>query len=79
MNNILLTGGAGYIGSHVSELLLKKKSNRVFILDNLSTGHRILIDKKSNFIKGDINDRKLINKIINKNTIRHSATCNYIT
>ena len=76
MNNILLTGGAGYIGSHVSELLSKKKSNRVFILDNLSTGHRILINKKSNFIKGDINDRKLINKIINKydiETIIHLA------
>ncbi len=76
MNNILLTGGAGYIGSHVSELLIKKKSNRVFILDNLSTGHKILINKKSIFFKGDINDRKLINKIINKykiDTIIHLA------
>ena len=76
MNNILLTGGAGYIGSHISELLSQKKSNRVFILDNLSTGHKILIDKKSNFFKGDINDRKLINKIINKyhiETIIHLA------
>ena len=76
MNNILLTGGAGYIGSHISELLSQKKSNRVFILDNLSTGHKILIDKKSNFFKGDINNRKLINKIINKyniETIIHLA------
>ena len=50
MNNILLTGGAGYIGSHVSELL-SKKSNRVFILDNLSTGHRILIIKNLILLK----------------------------
>ena len=28
--NILITGGAGYIGSHVTELLIKKKSNNVF-------------------------------------------------
>ena len=39
--NILVTGGAGYIGSHVVELLVKKKSNNVYILDNLSTGYKI--------------------------------------
>ena len=76
MSNILITGGAGYIGSHVSELLSKKKSNKIFILDNLSTGHKILINKKSNFFKGDINDKNLIKQIINKyniETIVHLA------
>ena len=36
-NNILITGGAGYIGSHIVEELVKQKNN-VFILDNLVTG-----------------------------------------
>ena len=55
MQNILVTGGAGYIGSHIVELLIKKKLN-VIILDNLSTGYKKLINKKGKFIKGDIKD-----------------------
>ena len=74
--NILVTGGAGYIGSHVIELLVKNKTNKVIVLDNLSTGYKILINKKSTFFKGDINNKKLIIKIINKfnvDTIIHLA------
>ena len=44
MKNILVTGGAGYIGSHVVEDLIKLKK-KVFIVDNLSTGHRKLVNK----------------------------------
>ena len=62
--NILVTGGAGYIGSHIAELLTKNKLNQVYIIDNLSTGHKILINKKSKFFKGDINNKKLIKEII---------------
>ena len=51
--NILVTGGAGYIGSHVVEVLIKKKYN-VIIFDNLITGHKKLINKNAKFIKGDI-------------------------
>ena len=47
---ILITGGAGYIGSHVVEELVKKK-HKVIILDNLKTGYRSLINKKVKFIK----------------------------
>ena len=74
--NILVTGGAGYIGSHIIELLVKKKTNKVIVLDNLSTGYKILINKKSKFFKGDINNKKLIIKLINKfniDTIIHLA------
>jgi UDP-glucose 4-epimerase len=74
--NILVTGGAGYIGSHIIELLVKNKTNKVVVLDNLSTGYKILINKKSKFFKGDINNKKLIIKIINKfniDTIIHLA------
>ena len=74
--NILVTGGAGYIGSHIIELLVKKKTNKVIVLDNLSTGYKNLINQKSKFFKGDINNKKLIIKIINKfniDTIIHLA------
>ena len=74
--NILVTGGAGYIGSHIIELLVKKKTNKVIVLDNLSTGYKILINQKSNFFKGDINNKKIIKKLINKfniDTIIHLA------
>ena len=74
--NILVTGGAGYIGSHIIELLVKKKYNNIIILDNLSTGHKFLINKKCIFFKGDINNKKLVKKILNKynvNTVIHLA------
>ena len=48
MDSILVTGGAGYIGSHIVEQLLKMKK-RVLIVDNLSTGYKKLINKKAIF------------------------------
>ena len=68
MDKILVTGGAGYIGSHVVERLvyLKKK---VFIIDNLSTGHKILINKKATFFFGDITKFNEVNDFILKNKI----------
>jgi UDP-glucose 4-epimerase len=65
VKNILITGGAGYIGSHVTEILLKK-NKKVFLIDNLSTGHRKLINKKAKFFKLDILNKKQIKKIIDK-------------
>ena len=57
IKNILITGGAGYIGSHVVEILIKNKK-RVIILDNLSTGFKRLINKKAKFFKVDIKNTK---------------------
>ena len=73
--SILITGGAGYIGSHVAEKLIQQKFN-VVIIDNLKTGYKKLISKKSIFIKSDISNRKLLVKTINKykiQTIIHLA------
>lgn len=67
MKNILLTGGAGYIGSHVSELLLKK-GYKITILDNLSTGSKKLLPPRVTFKKIDICDKKLMEKIFKKNS-----------
>ena len=61
--NILITGGAGYIGSHISEQLVKNKKNNIYILDNLSTGRKILINKKTKFVKGDIKNINLLKKL----------------
>ncbi len=68
IKNILITGGAGYIGSHISEILEKEKKN-IIIVDNLSTGYKRLINKKSVFYKININNQKLLKSIINKHQI----------
>ena len=67
--NILITGGAGYIGSHIAEQLLNKKYD-IIILDNLKTGHKKLINKKAIFIKGDIKNKKLLIRIIKRYNIQ---------
>jgi UDP-glucose 4-epimerase len=53
---IFLTGGAGYIGSVCSELLLNE-GHEVAIFDNLTEGHRHAVDSRANFIRGDLADR----------------------
>ena len=68
VKNILITGGAGYIGSHIAEILLKK-NKRVFLIDNLSTGHRKLINKKAKFFKLDIHNKNKVKNIIENNQI----------
>ena len=68
IKNILITGGAGYIGSHIAETLIKNKK-KLYIVDNLSTGSRKLINKKANFYKVDILQKDKIKKIIDKNNI----------
>jgi UDP-glucose 4-epimerase len=65
---ILVTGGAGYIGSKISYDLTDLGYN-VFIIDNLSTGHKFLVNKKATFYHGDVLDFKLVDKIISKNKI----------
>tara|TARA_Y100000816_G_scaffold242641_1_gene189857 strand:+ start:495 stop:1469 length:975 start_codon:yes stop_codon:yes gene_type:complete len=68
MSNILVTGGAGYIGSHIVEKLIKLKK-KVLIIDNLSTGHKKLINRKAIFFFGDITKYKIVENIISKNKI----------
>lgn len=52
-NNILVIGGAGYIGSHMVRLLLENKYTPV-VFDNLATGHKRFVPKGVRFVKGDL-------------------------
>ena len=60
MNKILITGGAGFIGSHLTEFL--SKSNHVTVIDNLSHGNKIVnFNKNIKLINGDVRDKDLLN------------------
>ncbi len=65
---ILVTGGAGYIGSAVVEDL-QARNEPVVVLDNLVYGHRQAIDAKIPFYEGNIGDKVLVEKIIRKHEI----------
>lgn len=60
---ILVTGGAGYIGSHTVKLL-QEQGHEVLVLDNLSTGHASAITCP--LIVGDLSDKALLNKIFSE-------------
>jgi UDP-glucose 4-epimerase len=62
---ILITGGAGFIGSHLSDHLIKL-NHQVFIIDNLLTGNINYINPNSEFFKIDINNFNKIEQIIKK-------------
>lgn len=59
MKKILVAGGAGYIGSACAEYLLDRDFE-VVVFDSLVTGHRDAVDKRAEFVQGDLADRKLI-------------------
>src|SRR3989338_3383174 len=70
---VLITGGAGFIGSHIADFLLRKQEE-VVILDNLSTGKLENIQKGSRFYNADITSK--INGIFKKekpDVVIHSA------
>ena len=83
MKNILLTGGAGYIGSHVANYLLDKGC-KITIIDNLSTGHKKLCstawkDSNKNLILDKLIEkieRSQLNKVIQQLYLFHF--CNRI-
>jgi len=60
--NVLVTGGAGYIGSVVVEQLLARGEVPI-VLDDLSTGHRAAIAPGVEFIQGNVGDRRVLNAL----------------
>ena len=75
MGKILVTGGAGYIGSHTCVDLLNS-GYEVIVLDNLENSSReslkrveSITEKKTDFISGDVRDKKILNKVFKENSI----------
>ena len=68
--SILVTGGAGFIGSHVADELIGQ-NKEVIVLDDLSGGFEQNVNKKAKFINGDVCDYNLIKKIFNENKIEY--------
>ena len=64
--NILVTGGAGYIGSVVVEELLNG-GHEVVVYDNLSKGHRESVDERAKFVLGDLKDGQLLESTLTEN------------
>ncbi len=60
--NILVTGGAGYIGSHVVEELCNA-GEQVVVFDNLYTGHREAVDARAEFVLGDLKDAGAVKRL----------------
>ena len=65
---ILVTGGAGYIGSVTTELL-RARGEQVVVLDNLSRGHRAAVAPEVPFYEGSVGDRELVARIIREHDI----------
>ncbi len=65
---ILVTGGAGYIGSVVTAELLKI-GHEVIVLDNLSRGHRSALPETATLVVGDVADRESLNLLFKSHTI----------
>lgn len=77
---ILITGGAGYIGSHTVNFFCDKGYD-CKVLDNLSNGHLESINPRSSFIKGDLLDCELLRSLFNKFSFEgviHLAACAYV-
>ena len=66
MSKILLTGGAGYIGSHVCHLLIDK-GHEVTCIDSLITGNKELLPKKVKLEEFDIDEKEKVKNLINNN------------
>ena len=66
---VLVTGGAGYIGSHMA-LGLLDAGEKVVVLDNLTTGVRALVPSGATFIEGSVADRPLVQDILQKHGIQ---------
>ncbi|MCB9453711.1 MAG: UDP-glucose 4-epimerase GalE [Anaerolineaceae bacterium] len=62
MTKVLVTGGAGYIGSHVVDMLINR-GYTVVVFDNLYTGHVEAVHKDATFIKGDLLDKPAVDQV----------------
>lgn len=69
MKTVLVTGGAGYIGSHAAAALVAEGC-RAVVLDDLSTGSREMVPKDAVFFRGNVADERLVGQILRDYGIR---------
>lgn len=69
--NICVTGGAGFIGSHLVDRLIELGHN-VLVIDNLSTGMRSFVHESAQFIEMDVRDPKLVSILKNLSPLLYS-------
>jgi UDP-glucose 4-epimerase len=62
MTRVLVTGGAGFIGSHLTDRLLSD-GHEVTVVDNLVTGLRTYVSTDATFVEGDVADRALVDEV----------------
>jgi UDP-glucose 4-epimerase len=65
---ILVTGGAGYIGSVTTELL-RARGEQVVVLDNLSRGHRVAVAPELPFYEGNVGNSELVTRIVREHDV----------
>jgi len=65
MKKVLVTGGAGYIGSVCTEQLIKQGYS-VVVIDNLTTGHRQAVHPRAVFVRGNIGNKSLLRQLFQK-------------
>jgi UDP-glucose 4-epimerase len=65
---VLVTGGAGFIGSHMALELLGAGED-VLVIDNLSTGFRWAVPAEAKFVEGDVGDHNLVRRLLLRNPI----------
>jgi UDP-glucose 4-epimerase len=66
--NILVTGGAGYVGSVCAEQLIQER-HRVVVYDDLSAGHRAAVSPEAVFVKGELADSAKLRNVLRKHRI----------
>src|SRR5579871_1385508 len=77
---ILVTGGAGYIGSHYVQYA-RERGEEVVVLDNLAYGHREAVPEDVPFVEGDMGDRALLDRVFTEYPIEavvHFAAFAYV-
>jgi len=65
---VLVTGGAGFIGSHISDALLEA-GHEVVVFDDLSTGHRENVAEGAVFVQGDLRDADAVERVVSEHGI----------